>query len=340
MLLSAAPGEIFEHMRAKVVILVVLALAAGVLTFGLWIYYHDTDLGDHTVSIVIEPGDGFSGVAGRLAEEGVVDSRLALKIAARLRGVDRTLIPGRYDFSGHNSVASVLDRLARGDFLRVKVTIPEGSPIWKVASILSRTLQLDSASIVNLNEDSAFLASVEKPSLEGYLYPETYHFQWGIGEKQAVRNMISLFHAQTDTIWPDSIIRGLTRYQILILASIIESETPVDSERTIVSSVYHNRLRKNWRLDADPTVIYGLGGLDRPLYRRDLRKQTPYNTYMHRGLPPTPINSPGIAAIRAALYPAETDYFFFVADRTGGHDFSRTNAEHERAKRRIRQARP
>ena len=105
-----------------------------------------------------------------------------------------------------------------------------------------------------------------------------------------------------------------------------------------IASVYHNRLAKNWRLDADPTVIYGLGGLDRPLYRRDLRKRTPYNTYRMKGLPPTPINSPGLAAIKATLNPEETDYFFFVADGSGGHRFSRTNAEHNRARYEIKQS--
>ena len=122
----------------------------------------------------------------------------------------------------------------------------------------------------------------------------------------------------------------------IVMASIIEAETGLVDERQMVSSVYHNRLTRNMKLDADPTVIYGLGGLERQLYRKDLKKDTPYNTYMKKGLPPTPINSPGLAAIRAAIHPEESDYLFFVADNTGRHYFSRTNAEHNRAIRRIR----
>jgi len=128
----------------------------------------------------------------------------------------------------------------------------------------------------------------------------------------------------------------LNRAEALVLASIVEAEALLDEEKPRIASVYHNRLRRNMRLDADPTVIYGLGGLDRPLWRKDLRKDTPYNTYRRKGLPPTPINSPGVAAIRAVLSPETTDVLYFVADGTGGHRFSRTNAEHNRARQEIK----
>ena len=220
--------------------------------------------------------------------------------------------------------------------MRIKVTIPEGTPIWKVATMIAKKLQLDSATFVNLNNDSVFLARYDLPVLEGYLFPETYFFAWGISETDVADEMIAMFHGQTDSIWPETIIGDMNRYDIVKLASIVEAETGLVDERTLVSSVYHNRLRKNMKLDADPTIIYGLGGLDRPLYLKDLRKDTPYNTYMYRGLPLTPINSPGLASIKAALSPAESDYYFFVANDSGGHYFSRTNAEHNRAKERIK----
>jgi len=317
-----------------------IALVAGVLVvvliFSQWMYRSSRDIGNDRVSVVIEQGDSFSRVATVLADGDVVRSITALKIAARLRGVDRALIPGRYDFTGANSIKSVLDRLASGDIVKIRVTIPEGSPIWKVGSILKSTLEVDSAALMTLNSDTAFLAELDLPYLEGYLFPNTYFIPWGTELKEVVATMVALYRQQTVGIWPDEIQLGLSRQEIVILASIIEAETHIDKERPIVSSVYSNRLRKNWRLDADPTVIYGLGGLDRPLYRKDLKKDTPYNTYLHRGLPPTPINSPGLASIKAALEPADTDYYFFVADNTGGHYFSKTNAEHNRAIRRIR----
>ena len=154
--------------------------------------------------------------------------------------------------------------------------------------------------------------------------------------RPSIRDMVHEFRELTDAMWPSDINLGLSRYQVVILASIIEAETSLESERGMVASVYVNRLRDNMRLDADPTVIYGLGGLSRPLYRKDLRKKTPYNTYIHKGLPPTPINSPGLASIAAALQPDSTGYYYFVANDSGGHEFSKTFAEHSRAIRRIK----
>lgn len=318
---------------AGIVVVVGVAVVAGVL---LGQYYRSVDLGERIATVIIEPGDSFASVAGELAEKDVVQSGRMIRIAARITGVDRKLVPGRYDFTGKVSAAEVLKRLEEGDFLRIKVTIPEGSTIRKTAGLLGRTLELDSAAIVALGRDSVFLAEVGKPYLEGYLYPETYYFPWGLDEREAVRIVVGQFDRQTEDLWSDEMTLGLSKDEIVTLASIIESETSLADERGLVASVYVNRLAKKMRLDADPTVIYGLGGLDRPLYIRDLRKDTPYNTYMHKGLPPTPINSPGRASIKAALDPEESEYLFFVADNSGGHYFSKTNAEHERARRRIK----
>ncbi len=308
------------------------------LVYLVSLYTRSIDLEDRTASVIIEPGDSFGVVAERLAVQKVIPSKTVLVAAARLQGVDHHLTPGRYDFAGRNSCRSVLRRLSEGDFLRIRVTVPEGSPVWKVAAIVAEKLELDSATFAALNDDSSFLSEAGSPRLEGYLYPETYVFPWGVSEHEVARAMLDQFYAGTDSIWPDSLPQGLSRDEILTLASIIEAETKLDYERPLVASVYLNRLRRQMKLDADPTVIYGLGGLDRPLLRHDLRKDTPYNTYLHKGLPPTPINSPGLAALKAAVNPSESDYLYFVADETGGHVFSRTNAEHNRARERIKQA--
>ncbi len=322
--------------KALLIVTGVFALIAGMIGIGLWQYHRTVDLEGRTVTVVVEKGDSFSRVARQLAKEGVVVSDLVLRIPARMQGVDRKLVPGRYDFAGEISPAAVLDRFREGDFLRIKITIPEGTPVWGVASALARGLELDSAVIVGLNRDTAFLRSLGKPSLEGYLYPETYYFPWGITAPEAVRTMVEMFDRMTEKIWPQELPMGLSRHEVVTLASIIEAETPLAKERGLVASVYVNRLKNGWKLDADPTVIYGMGGLDRPLYRGDLKRDTPYNTYLRTGLPPTPINSPGLLSIQAALQPQESEYFFFVADDTGGHYFSRTNDEHNRAQRRIR----
>ncbi len=318
------------------ILLVLTALLVIAVVYAFYLYNRTVDLGDHVVSIIIRPGDTFASVVEKLISEGVVNSRVMLTYPARIMGIDKKLTPGRYDFIGRNSCRSVLRELSCADFLKVKVTLPEGAPIWKVASIIADRLDLDSAAIANTNQDSAFLQSLDLPCVEGYLFPETYVFPWGISETEVVVELVGQFRAKTDSIWPGSIQHGLSHHEIVILASIIEAETRLAHERGLVASVYVNRLRRNMKLDADPTVIYGLGGLDRPLYRKDLKKDTPYNTYLRKGLPPTPINSPGLPAIEAALHPQETDYLYFVADEIGRHHFSRTNAEHNRTKRRIK----
>lgn len=318
----------------------IIAIFVGAIliigTYSYSLYNSKVDLRERLVTVIIERGDGFNKVADELLSAGVVDSKIMLKLPARLRGLDKHLTAGRYDFTGENSCRSVLDKLDHADFLKIKVTVPEGTTIWGAASILRKQMDLDSARVVAYNTDSAFLAEFKIPCLEGYLYPETYFFPWGSSAKSILLEMIDLFHASTDSIWPDDMVNGLSHHEVIILASIIEAETKLPGEHGKVSSVYNNRLSRGIKLDADPTVIYGLGGLDRPLWTRDLQKQSPYNTYMNKGLPPTPINSPGLISIRAALSPEQTDYLFFVADNNGGHVFSRTNAEHNRARQRIR----
>ncbi len=317
---------------------VLFLLVAITVSWAAYAYLHRVDIGERVVSIIIRQGDGFTTVGRQLLQQGVVDSRRALFYGARYRKVDRKLVPGRYDFTGENSCHTVLEKLERGDFVRIRVTIHEGQPIWMVASILSAKLETDSATVVALNHDSLFLAGLDIPSLEGYVFPETYFFPWGTGVREALAEMVAMFFTKTSNIWPEELPGGHTQYDILILASIIEAEALLEREKPTIASVYQNRLNRKMKLDADPTVIYGLGGLDRPLWHRDLRKVTPYNTYRMRGLPPTPINSPGLTAIKAALEPATTDYLYFVADGTGGHRFSRTNAEHNRARREIKRA--
>ena len=328
----------FKNLFIKILsFTILLVLIFSILFFR--IYTEEIDLGEKTVSLIIKSGTSFSDISSTLLKNQVISSRIMFKYPAQFKGIDKKLTPGRYDFSGKNSCSSVLERLEKGDFLRIKITIPEGNMIWETASLLSKKMELDSATIYNLQDDSVFVHSLGLPYLEGYLFPETYYFPWGIDEKQVVKELVMMYKSQTKNIWIDNLPNNLSHDQIIIMASIIESETGVGGERKLVSSVYHNRLGIKMKLDADPTVIYGLGGLSRPLWKKDLRKDTPYNTYMRKGLTPTPINSPGLASIKAAIAPEETEYFYFVADNKGTHYFSKTNAEHNRAIQRIRSER-
>ena len=311
-------------------------LVAVVIVYSM--YTTQIDLGSRVVTVVVQTGDRFSSIADQLVREKVVESTWLLTYPARFLRIDRKLLPGTYVFTGKNSAKSVLDKIERGDVLLMELTIPEGSPFWRVGSILKMQLALDSTELQQLNTDKAFLDSLELPYLEGYLFPETYLFAQGVPLRTVVREMVRMFHHKTDSLFEKPIPTGLDLRQTMILASIVEAETPLAAERTRVASVYFNRLRLGMSLDADPTVIYGLGGLDRPLLRADLDKATPYNTYRMQGLPPTPINSPGLESIRAAIRPDSTEYLFFVADGTGSgaHTFSRSNDEHNTARKRAK----
>ncbi|MEW6051615.1 MAG: endolytic transglycosylase MltG [Candidatus Zixiibacteriota bacterium] len=315
--------------------LALVGLVAGYLYYA---YVREVDLGEREVTIVVKTGDRFAHLAARLQIEGVVTSRWLLEYAARWTDVDKRLQPGAYRFAGRNSCRSVLEKIRLAEGVQAKVTIYEGAAIWKVASVLAQALQLDSAELIALNSDRPFLDSLEVPCLEGYLFPETYVLPQGMDARSAAREMVAMFNHQTDSLWSQLRSDGLTRDQIVILASIVQAETKLPQEAGKVASVYQNRLRRGMLLDADPTVIYGLGGLDRALAREDLDSLTPYNTYRVAGLPPTPINSPGLPAIRASMAPDSTGFLYFVADGQGGHHFSYTNDEHNTMRKRVKMA--
>ena len=319
----------------KAILIAVFLLAVVLTVYAYVSYVAPTNLGARVVSIMIEPGENFEQVAGKIVDSGVVRSGFMLRYPAQWRGIDRRLTPGRYDFSGENSCRSVLAKLERGDVVTIRVTIYEGAPIWKVASILAQRMAIDSAAVISLNRDAVFLAEVGLPCLEGYLFPETYFFRWGTSTPDMLKAMVAMYHTKTDSIWPSSLPNDLSRHEVVNLASIVEAEALLNDEKPLIASVYLNRISLKMKLDADPTVIYGMGGLTHPLTKSDLDSESPYNTYRRRGLPPTPIGSPGLEAIRAVLHPAESDYFFFVADGTGKHRFSRTNDEHNRVRREV-----
>jgi UPF0755 protein len=181
---------------------------------------------------------------------------------------------------------------------------------------------------------------VEAQTLEGYLFPETYKFSLAMAERQVVRLMVDHFFGILDSrMRRRARDMGMSVHEVVTMASIIEGEAVLDHERPLISAVYHNRLQKRMRLQADPTVQYAIPDGPRRLFNRDYRIDSPYNTYRHYGLPPGPIMSPGEASIRAAVDPAEVGYLYFVAQGDGSHIFSRTMQEHEAAKRKTRRAR-
>jgi UPF0755 protein len=278
--------------------------------------------------IMVPRGTGMSGIAARLAESGVVDDALLLRAAARLSGRDRRLQAGEYRFPPHVTPAAALDMIANGQRLLHRITVPEGRTVREAWDLLAAEDKLE--------------GEVPPVPDEGKVLPETYFFERGENRAEIAKRMQDAMRRALDEIWAkraddlpfDSIEEAIT------LASIVEKETSVAAEYDVVAGVYVNRLRKGMPLQADPTVIYALtkgrSELGRPLSRRDLQVDDPYNTYRYPGLPPGPIALPGRAALAATVNPADTDYLYFVADGSGGHAFATTLDEHNRNVRNWR----
>ena len=295
-------------------------------------------LGQETV-VVLDRGLGVRAIAGRLKEAKVISSPGQFLFLSKLLGVEDQLQAGKYSFAPGTRPLDVLSRLTRGQATAQMVTIPEGLTIRQIARLLQTESGMDAERFIGLANDPHVCREhgVEASSLEGYLFPDTYGLYWGI----PAREMIALLVSRFQHAWDDSMVRragglGMSLHRVITLASMIEEEVMANEERPVISAVYHNRLKKRMLLQCDPTVLYALGGKATPLTRRDLKVDSPYNTYRHRGLPPGPISSPGKSSIMAALYPAKVDYLYFVARGDGSHHFSRTHREHVNAKNRIK----
>jgi len=237
----------------------------------------------------------------------------------------------------------ILDIIQYGKTVEtITIVVPEGLRATTQAKIFSRDLGIDSALFMKLVDDSDFTHSlgVEGSSLMGYLMPKTYELYWQTDEAEIIKTLIAEFWKEFDSSMQNQAKRrGRSIDEILTLASIIELETGVDTERSIIAGVYYNRLKKRMRLQADPTVQFALQDRPHRLHYSDLQVESAYNTYRNYGLPPGPINNPGKASILAALYPARHKYLFFVATGEGGHRFSRSFDEHRRAVQSYRRNR-
>lgn len=294
------------------------------------------------VRVEVSRGEPLISVVERLHADGVVGNPRALRLYAKLRRVDRSVKTGTYEFTIGERAVDVLERLVDGDILRVSVTIPEGYMMWEIAGAFELA-GVDSAAMLAAIQDSTTLARrrIDAPSLEGYLFPDTYLVPWATPPRDVVEQMLARLDAVfDDSLFARAVEMGMTPHEVLTLASIVEAEARVAGERTVIAAVYHNRLRRGMRLEADPTVAYAMGGYRGRLLYRDLETDSPFNTYRHLGLPPGPICSPGEAAIRAALYPdADTTALYFVARGDGSHIFSKTLREHQAAVRAVRAGR-
>ena len=292
--------------------------------------------------VTIPQGASFAAAAESLESAGVLGSPRLFRLYASATRRDRDIKAGTYLLEPGLSWNELIDALTAGRGIEHSVTIPEGLALRDIVPLLARTTGAPVESLWVAARDSRARRrlKIPTPDLEGYLFPDTYRFMYGTGAREAVRELVRRFESVWEPAWDARAAElGMTRHAIITLASIVEKEARLAEERPVISAVYHNRLRQGMPLQADPTVQYAIGEHRTRVLYRDLKIDSPYNTYRNRGLPPGPISSPGRASIEAALYPANVPYRYFVAHPDGHHEFRVTFEEHTAA-RRLVQRRP
>ncbi len=286
----------------------------------------------------IPSGQAFSVTTDILFKAGIIKSPFKFSITARLKGYDKRLKAGEYILSASMPPIKILEKLVKGTVKLYKLTVPEGLNIYQIAELVAKEGFVEQSVF---NEGTTYAAfartsGISAGTFEGYLYPETYYFPKNVSTKTIISSMVRRFWRVFRPQWKDrSKQLGFSIHQVVTLASIIEKETGAPFERPLISSVFHNRLKRKMRLESDPTVIYGLKTFDGNLNREHLGTLTPYNTYKIKALPPGPIANPGQASLEAALYPADTKYIYFVSKINSTHQFSTNLKDHNQAVRKY-----
>ncbi|OUN00873.1 MAG: hypothetical protein BAA04_13140 [Firmicutes bacterium ZCTH02-B6] len=295
------------------------------------------------VLFAVPAGSTAADIGRALQEAGLIRNARHFQLVSRFMGLDGRLQAGDYLLSADMNLVSIVRQLETGTVYTVRVTIPEGLHLRQIADLLARHDLVDRERFLELASDDRLVYGnnppIDKPirSLEGYLFPDTYLFSPSMTEEQIIRRMVNRFlEVAAPVIESMEAPLGLSLHQVVTLASIVEAEALYQREHPVIASVFLNRLRINMPLQADPTINYLFDEHRSRILYSDLEIDSPYNTYRYAGLPPGPIGSPGLSAIRAVLEPAETDYYFFVARGDGTHIFTRTFAEHVRARQQVR----
>ncbi len=327
--------------RRKNLIRIGISFFILLIIIFLYIFFYPLPWGisKKSTSITVEKGDNLHKISQKLGNSGLGFNSPLLFLSAKLLGIDRKIIPGRYDFQKGITFSGLLKKLSKNEISSIEVTIPEGYNLYQIASILKRETGLDSLLFVKAASDTSLIhrLGLDSKNLEGYLFPDTYRLFWKMEPEKVIELMVDEFKKIIDISFPLQLRNfNFSLSQLVTLASLVEAEARIDNERPLISAVYHNRLKIGMPLQCDPTVIYALGGLSRPLNHKDLEVDSPYNTYKHPGLPPGPINNPGKASILAALFPADVNYLYFVAKGDGSHVFSVDLEEHNRAIAKIK----
>ncbi len=332
------------RLRRKLLIaLILLSFPVAVAFAGYWsFHYYVLEPRDpHAPQPVVfdaELSKSIQEIARNLEQQGLIRSHLVFRTLARVQGVDTQIKAGEYELSATMTPQQILDKMIRGEMLQRRATIKEGMTLVDISKALQDAGITDATSFLAAAYNSDLLTEegIAARSFEGYLFPETYNFR----RNTPARKVIKTMHQQLNDRWSENWMQRLTilqmsKHEILTLASIIEKESGNFDEQPVIASVFHNRLQQKMRLQADPTVIYGIEGFDGNITKRDLLTETEYNTYVINGLPPGPIANPGLNAIRSALYPSNTRFLYFVGDGAGRHVFSENLSQHNEAVNRY-----
>lgn len=297
-------------------------------------------VGDEPVVFEVKPGESFKTVARHLEEQGLISSAWKLELYVRITRSGPKVRVGEYALRRNFRPREIVAVLTSGKSIEYSITVPEGANRFEIGEILEKTRIVSRDEFLRLTADQTFIEDVlgkDVDSLEGYLFPETYHVTKYTGAKGFIYMLVARFRANYSKIQelPGWSRGALSERQLVTMASIIEKETMAPEERSVIASVFYNRLRIKMPLQTDPTIIYGIflekGSWGGSLPREELRRPGPYNSYLNLGLPPGPIGNPGAEALKAAGMPAKTDFLFFMSLNNGTHTFSREYSQHAKA---------
>lgn len=335
-----------QHLKSlnKVVLsIIVLSIVIVSLAFGMT--QPVSAISQDETLIVVKPGMSTGAIGNLLYERGLIQNVLMFRVIAQIQGAENSLQAGEYLFSPNMTIKSMLEKMVRGETAYRQLTIPEGFTVEQIAKLIEQQKMgnADKFKIAARNYSDAALSGYmeAKPGTiyitEGFLFPDTYRVPAGSTEADIVRILVSQFAEQfTPSMRNRAQELNLSIRDVIILASLVEKEARVDKDRPLIAGVFQNRLKLEMPLQSCATIQYILGYPKPELTVQDTEIPSPYNSYQHAGLPPGPIANPGLAAINAVLYPAETDFLYFVADKNGAHHFSKSYEEHLAAIEQVR----
>ncbi len=327
-------------MLVKIVKTGLIAALLSLLLFITWFsleFYRPLETQARSIVFEVERGQTAKEIAHNLKNSGIIKKTWPILLGYRIFFGAQSLKAGEYAIEIPSSPKNILHVLTEGSVYLHSITIPEGLIIAEIAELLDSEGFAAKEDFMAEAADTSLIDSLDREATdyEGYLFPETYHFAKDTPSNEIVAAMVSQFNRIFTPDWTDRAAElGMSVRDVVILASLIEKETSLSSEKSLVSSVFHNRLNLGMKLDCDPTIIYALkreGRFNGRLRTADLKYDTPYNTYLYSGLPPSPIANPGKQSLEAALYPADEKFLYFVSKNDGSHHFSLTFREHQNA---------